>query len=153
MAQYAFTVNGKRHSVEALSDTPLLWLLRDNLGLTGTKFGCGVGMCGACSILEGSNAVRSCMITAAQAQGNSFTTIEGLSPDGTHACQSAWIEEDVAQCGYCQPGMIITAAALLSKHPSPSDNQIEEAMAANLCRCGTYQRIRSAVQRAARRTA
>ena len=149
--KFDLTVNGKHHTVEAAPDTPLLWLLRDQLNLTGTKFGCGVGLCGACTVHEGTEAVRCCTLTAEQAQGKSFTTIEGLSPDATHACQQAWLEEDVAQCGYCQPGMIMTAASLLARNPSPTDAEIDEAMSANLCRCGTYPRIRRAVRRAARR--
>jgi isoquinoline 1-oxidoreductase subunit alpha len=134
--------------VEVDDDTPLLWILRDALGLTGTKFGCGVGVCGACTVLENGEAIRSCQITASQASGRSFATIEGLSPDGSHPCQTAWLEEDVAQCGFCQPGMIMTACALLKKHPGPTDAQIDEVMSDSVCRCGTYPRMRKAIRRA-----
>jgi isoquinoline 1-oxidoreductase subunit alpha len=142
------TINGANRMVEVDDDTPLLWILRDALGLTGTKFGCGVGVCGACTVLENGEAIRSCQITASQASGRSFTTIEGLSPDGSHPCQTAWLEEDVAQCGFCQPGMIMTACALLKKHPVPTDAQIDEVMSDSVCRCGTYPRMRKAIRRA-----
>jgi isoquinoline 1-oxidoreductase subunit alpha len=140
------TINGVRHSIDADPDMPLLWILRDRLGLTGTKFGCGVGICGSCTILRGKEAVRACQITASEAAGGSFTTIEGLSSDGSHPCQRAWIEEDVAQCGYCQPGMIMTACALLKRVANPTDAQIDEALENNVCRCGSYPRIRNAVK-------
>ena len=131
------------------SETPLLWILRDTLGLTGTKFGCGVGVCGACTVLENGEAVRACQIAASSAAGRSFTTIEGLSTDGTHPCQKAWLAEDVAQCGFCQPGMIMTACALLKKHPQPTDAEIDVTMSDLVCRCGTYPRMRKAIHRAA----
>lgn len=153
MRKIKITVNGRSYEVQGSPDTPLLWILRDELQLTGTKFGCGMGICGACTVHQGGEAVRSCVISLADAEGKSFTTIEGLSSDGNHPCQRAWIEEDVAQCGYCQPGMIMTAAALLARRASPSDREIDAAMAENLCRCGTYLRIRKAVRRAAGRTA
>lgn len=152
MRKFKITVNGKTYEVQGSPDTPLLWILRDELQLTGTKFGCGMGICGACTVHQGGEAVRSCVVSLADADGKSFTTIEGLSSDGNHPCQRAWIEEDVAQCGYCQPGMIMTAAALLARRASPSDREIDAAMAENLCRCGTYLRIRKAVRRAAGRT-
>lgn len=153
MRKFKITVNGKTYEVQGSPDTPLLWILRDELQLTGTKFGCGMGICGACTVHQGGEGVRSCVISVADADGKSFTTIEGLSSDGNHPCQRAWIEEDVAQCGYCQPGMIMTAAALLARRAAPSDREIDAAMAENLCRCGTYLRIRKAVRRAAGRTA
>jgi aerobic-type carbon monoxide dehydrogenase small subunit (CoxS/CutS family) len=143
------TVNGTRRVVEADDDTPLLWVLRDVLGLTGTKFGCGVGVCGACTVLENGEAVRSCQITCSAAAGRSFITIEGLSPGGDHPCQQAWLKEDVAQCGYCQAGMILTACALLKSKPNPSDVEIDEIMSNSVCRCGTYPRMRKAIRRAA----
>lgn len=150
MARFSFTVNGKTRSVDADPDMPLLWVLRDLLNLTGTKYGCGVGVCGACTVHENGTAVRSCQISLSSAAGKSFTTIEGLSADGTHPCQRAWIEEDVAQCGYCQPGMIMTAAALLRHSPNPTPTQIDGAMSNSVCRCGTYNRMKRAIQRAAR---
>jgi isoquinoline 1-oxidoreductase alpha subunit len=144
------TVNATRQSFAGDPETPLLWVLRDHLALTGTKFGCGVGVCGACTVLSLGRAVRSCQIPIRDALGQSFTTIEGLSPDGSHPCQRAWIEEDVAQCGYCQPAMILTAAALLGARAEPTDAEIDEAMSGLLCRCGTYPRIRRAIHAAAR---
>lgn len=129
----------------------MLWVLRDLLNLTGTKYGCGVGVCGACTIHENDVAVRSCQIPVSAAAGKSFTTIEGLSADGSHPCQRAWLEEDVAQCGYCQPGMIMTAAALLRHTPNPTSTQIDEAMSNSVCRCGTYNRMKRAIERAARK--
>ena len=149
MANFTLTINGQLHRVDADAQMPLLWVLRDLLDMTGTKFGCGVGVCGACTIHEGDAAVRACQISIEQAQGKSFTTIEGLSADGAHPCQRAWIEEDVAQCGYCQPGMIMTAAALLKTHANPSDAEIDVAMSNSVCRCGTYVRMRRAIHRAA----
>lgn len=143
------TVNGRSHSVEADPDTPLLWILRDQLGLTGTKYGCGVGACGACTVLLGEMAVRSCQLPLSAAAGKSFTTIEGLSEQGTHPCQLAWVEEDVAQCGYCQAGMLMTTCALLKANPHPSDADIDSALDQHVCRCGTYARVRRAIQRAA----
>jgi isoquinoline 1-oxidoreductase alpha subunit len=150
MQKTEITVNGAKHLVQIDDDTPLLWILRDTVGLTGTKFGCGVGVCGACTILENGQAVRSCQIPCSAAAGRSFITIEGLSPDGTHPCQRAWIEEDVAQCGYCQPGMIMAACGLLKSKPEPSDADIDETMSDLVCRCGTYPRMRKAIHRASR---
>ena len=142
-------VNGKQHEVDAEADTPLLWVLRDELNLTGTKFGCGIGLCGACTVLLDGAPMRTCVLTAAAAAGKSITTIEGLSKDRSHPVQQAWIAESVPQCGYCQSGMILTAVALLEKTPHPSDADIAAAMT-NICRCGTYNRIRKAIHRAAR---
>jgi isoquinoline 1-oxidoreductase subunit alpha len=149
MSALHLTVNGQRREVEVDGEMPLLWLLRDSLGLTGTKFGCGIGVCGSCTVLEDGKALRSCQIAAQDAAGRSFTTIEGLSPDANHPCQRAWMEEDVAQCGFCQPGMILNACALLQEHPNPSDEMIDEVMSASVCRCGTYPRMRKAIHRAA----
>jgi isoquinoline 1-oxidoreductase alpha subunit len=149
VATFQLTVNGRVRSLEADPAMPLLWVLRDRLSLLGTKYGCGVGLCGACTVLENGQAVRSCTLTIAEAAGRSYTTIEGLLPDGQHPCQRAWIEEDVAQCGYCQPGMIMEAAALLRTRPHPSDREIDDALATHVCRCGTYNRLRRAVRRAA----
>src|SRR4051812_26716430 len=133
------TVNGRRRTADVDSDTPLLWILRDTFALTGTKYGCGAGICGACTVLQGASAVRSCQITAAEAEGKSFTTIEGLGgAKELHPCQRAWLEEDVAQCGYCQPGMIVEAAALLRTTPHPTAAQVDDAMGGHVCRCGTY---------------
>jgi isoquinoline 1-oxidoreductase alpha subunit len=150
MATFTLTVNGRKHSVTGPPDMPLLWVLRDLLQMTGAKYGCGVGVCGACTIHQGEIAVRACQIPISEADGRSYTTIEGLSATGDHPCQKAWIEEDVAQCGYCQPGMIMTAAALLQKNPNPTDAEIDAAMSNSVCRCGTYQRMRRAIHRAAR---
>ena len=150
MANIRLTLNGRNVSVDAEPDMPLLWLLRDTLGLTGTKFGCGAGICGACTILQGDKAVRACQVTAAAAHGQRFTTIEGLSTDGSHPCQRAWLEEDVAQCGFCQAGMIMSACALLKRKPKPTDADIDDALRDSVCRCGTYVRIRKAVHTAAR---
>jgi isoquinoline 1-oxidoreductase alpha subunit len=149
MDSITLRVNGRDHQVTAAPDTPLLWVLRDTLDLTGTKFGCGVGMCGACTVHLDGDAVRSCVTPLSQAAGKQITTIEGLSPDSSHPVQLAWITEDVPQCGYCQSGQIMQAAALLKKTPHPSENEVIEAMNGNLCRCGTYQRIRRAIERAA----
>jgi isoquinoline 1-oxidoreductase subunit alpha len=145
-----FDVNGKRHDVDVSPDMPLLWVLRETIGLTGTKFGCGLGQCGACTVHVDGTATRSCTTQAAAAAGKKITTIEGLSPTSSHPLQRAWIEEQVPQCGYCQSGQIMSAAALLAKTPKPTEAQIDAAMAGNICRCGTYQRIRRAIQRAAR---
>ena len=142
-------VNGKRHQVDVSPDVPLLWVLRENLGLTGTKFGCGIAQCGACTVHIDGQPIRSCITPAAAVQGKKITTIEGLSPNGSHPIQQAWIAEDVPQCGYCQSGQIMSAAALLSAKPKPSDADIDTAMSGNICRCGTYQRIRRAIHRAA----
>jgi aerobic-type carbon monoxide dehydrogenase small subunit (CoxS/CutS family) len=144
-----FKVNGQDYTVDASPDTPLLWVLRDTLGLTGTKYGCGQGLCGACTVHLNGQAVRSCVTPVSAADGSEILTIEGLSPDGTHPLQQAWIEESVTQCGYCQPGQIMTAAALLAENPTPTDDDIDHALAGNLCRCGTYPRIRRAIHRAA----
>jgi aerobic-type carbon monoxide dehydrogenase small subunit (CoxS/CutS family) len=149
MAKSNFHVNEVPRNFDGDPDTPLLWILRDHLGLTGTKFGCGVGVCGACTVHERGRAVRSCQVPAREAAGRSFTTIEGLSKDGRHPCQRAWIEEDVAQCGYCQPGMIMAASALLSEKPSPTDGDIDAVMSGLVCRCGTYTRMRKAIHLAA----
>jgi isoquinoline 1-oxidoreductase subunit alpha len=153
MPPVTLVVNGTRRRVDLPGDTPLLWVLRDSLGLTGAKYGCGAGHCGACTVHLDDVAVRSCAIPVARAAGKRITTIEGLSPDGSHPVQRAWMAEDVAQCGYCQAGQIMAAAALLRSNPRPSDEQIDGAMSGNLCRCGTYQRIRAAIHRAAGRQA
>jgi isoquinoline 1-oxidoreductase subunit alpha len=145
-----FDVNGKRYDVDVSPDMPLLWVLRETIGLTGTKFGCGLGQCGACTVHLDGAATRSCLTAASAAAGNKITTIEGLSPTSNHPLQRAWIEEQVPQCGYCQSGQIMSAAALLAKTPKPTDAQIDAAMAGNICRCGTYQRIRRAIHRASR---
>ena len=149
MPEYIITVNGQAVTVNADASMPLLWVLRDTLGLTGTKYGCGQGLCGACTVHLNGQAVRSCVTPVSAADGSEILTIEGLSPDGTHPLQQAWIEESVTQCGYCQPGQIMTAAALLAENPTPTDDDIDHAMAGNLCRCGTYPRIRRAIHRAA----
>lgn len=149
MASFSITVNGERHTVDVAADTPLLWVLRDVLDLTGTKYGCGMALCGACTVHLDGNAVRACVTPIASVAGQRITTIEGLSPDGSHPLQQAWIEEDVPQCGYCQPGQIMQAAALLSRNPDPTDEDIDAALAGNICRCGTYPRIRRAIHRAA----
>jgi aerobic-type carbon monoxide dehydrogenase small subunit (CoxS/CutS family) len=142
-------VNGKRQTVTAAPDTPLLWVLRDVLGLTGTKFGCGIAQCGACTVHLDGAAVRSCSVPLSAAAGKRVTTIEGLSPNRSHALQRAWLELDVPQCGYCQSGQLMSAAALLARTPAPSDADIDAAMSGNICRCGTYQRIRAAIHLAA----
>ena len=143
------TVNGKPYTVNAPADTPLLWVIREHLQLTGTKFGCGVAQCGACTVHLDGSPVRSCQIPLSVAAGKKITTIEGLHPQGQHPLQVAWIAEQVPQCGYCQSGQIMTAAALLAKTPKPTDAQIDTAMQGNICRCGTYQRIHRAIKRAA----
>jgi isoquinoline 1-oxidoreductase subunit alpha len=142
-------INGRNMSVEAANDTPLLWVIREQLQMTGTKFGCGAGLCGACTVHVNGEAVRSCQTSVSDAVGKKITTIEGLSADGSHPVQQAWMEEDVPQCGYCQSGQIMSAVALLSKKPNPTDADIDDAMSGNICRCGTYQRIRKAIHRAA----
>ena len=147
---FKLVVNGKPATVDVPSDMPLLWVLRDVLNLRGTKYGCGIGMCGACTVHVGGRAVRSCMTNVSSAANQRITTIEGLSPDGRHPLQLAWQEIDVPQCGYCQAGQIMTAAALLAKNKKPTEQEIDRAMEDNLCRCGTYLRIRQAIQQAAR---
>ena len=144
-----FVVNGKAIDSAAAPDTPLLWVLREDLGLTGTKFGCGIGQCGACTVHVDGTAAKSCQLPVSAVEGMTITTIEGLSDDSTHPLQVAWIEEQVPQCGYCQSGQIMAAAALLAGTPKPTDADIDAAMSGNICRCGTYQRIRKAVHRAA----
>jgi isoquinoline 1-oxidoreductase subunit alpha len=144
----AVTINGKRHELDIEPETPLLWVLRDELGLTGTKYGCGIAECGACTVHLNGEAVRSCQVQISDADGATVTTIEGLSPDGSHPVQRAWIEQDVPQCGYCQSGQIMAAVALLKVKPDPTDADIDETVT-NICRCGTYQRIRAAIHRAA----
>jgi len=149
MPSYQLTVNGRVRTVDAEADTPLLWILRDTLGLTGTKFGCGQGVCGSCTVHLDGQAVKSCQTSLKEAAGHAVITVEGLSKDGSHPVQQAWLAEDVAQCGYCQPGMIMSAAALLKHKPHPTDTDIDEAFADHVCRCGTYPRVRKAVKRAA----
>jgi isoquinoline 1-oxidoreductase subunit alpha len=149
MADFTLRVNGSDTKVSVPPETPLLWVLRDTLALTGTKFGCGAGLCGACTVHVEGAAIRSCSTPVSQVAGKSITTIEGLEANGLHVLQQAWIAEEVPQCGYCQTGQIMTAAALLAKTPNPSDEEITRAMNGNLCRCGTYERIRKAIHRAA----
>jgi isoquinoline 1-oxidoreductase subunit alpha len=143
------TVNGAQQNIDAAPDTPLLWVLRDHLSLTGTKYGCGMALCGACTVHVDGVAVRACVLPLQAAEGKTVTTIEGLAKDRSHAVQRAWVEMDVPQCGYCQSGQIMSAAALLRSNPSPSDAEIDAALSGNICRCGTYVRIRTAVHRAA----
>jgi isoquinoline 1-oxidoreductase alpha subunit len=149
MAAIKFRLNGQPQTADVTPEMPLLWYLRDNLGMTGTKFGCGMALCGACTVHIEGQAVRSCITTVASLAGKNVTTIEGLSADSTHPVQRAWTEMDVPQCGYCQSGQIMAAAALLSKKGKPSDGDIDEFMRGNICRCGTYQDIRAAIHRAA----
>jgi len=151
MARIKLNVNGENHVVEVLNDTPLLWVLRDKLNLTGTKYACGIGACGACAVLADGEPIRSCVIPAIELENKAIITIEGLSADSSHALQQAWIELQVPQCGYCQSGQILTAAALLEKNPNPSDADINTAMSQVLCRCGTYQRVRAGIHLAAKR--
>jgi isoquinoline 1-oxidoreductase alpha subunit len=150
MIPLTLRVNGRERRVDVSPDTPLLWVLRDHLGLTGTKYGCGIAECGACTVHVDGRPELSCQVSVSSAVGHEITTIEGLSANLDHPVQRAWIEEDVPQCGYCQSGQIMTAAALLAESPSPEEAEIDRAMSAVLCRCGTYQRIRAAVRRAAR---
>lgn len=150
MSMYNLKINGKTHSVEADSDTPLLWILRDQLDLLGTKYGCGIGQCGSCTVHVNGNPLRSCMLQVSQLQGMDIVTIEGLSTDGDHPVQKAWLEHDVPQCGYCQSGQIMTAAALLKNNPKPTDEDIDAAMEGNICRCGTYVRIKQAIKTASK---
>lgn len=145
----ALEVNGQAHQLEIPADTPLLWVLRDSLGLTGTKYGCGVAVCGACTVLLDGEPIRACVTPVSRVSGKKLMTIEGLSPDSSHPVQRAWVSEEVPQCGYCQSGQIMAAVALLEKTPLPSDADINQAMGGMLCRCGTYQRIRRAIHRAA----
>src|SRR5258707_11499655 len=147
MADFSLRVNGSEKKVSVSPETTLLWVLRDTLELTGTKFGCGAGFCGACTVHVEGEAIRSCSTPVSQVNGKNVTTIEGLSTNGLHVLQQAWIAEEVPQCGYCQTGQIMTAAALLTKTPNPTDDQITQAMNGNLCRCGTYERIRNAIHR------
>lgn len=149
MSVFDLQINQKSYSVEADASMPLLWVLRDLLGLTGTKFSCGAGLCGSCTVLVDDTPMRSCVTPVSQVTGKIITTIEGLSEDATHPVQKAWLDERVSQCGYCQPGQIMNAVALLKKTPKPTDADINAAMGDVLCRCGTYQRIRAAIQRAA----
>jgi len=145
----SFNVNGKRHDLDVSPDAPLLWVLRDTLGLTGTKFGCGMAQCGSCTVHVDGNPIRSCSTPVSSVAGKNVKTIEGLSSDSSHPLQKAWIAEQVPQCGYCQSGQIMAAAALLENNRRPSDRDIDAAMEGNICRCGTYQRIRRAIHRAA----
>ena len=149
MAAQAIWVNGRAREVDVAPETPLLWVLRDTLGLTGTKFGCGIGACGACTVHVDGEPTRACLLPVSALGARKVMTIEGLSPDGRHPLQRAWAEEDVPQCGYCQAGQIMSAAALLARTPAPTDTDIDRAMSGNICRCGTYQRIRRAIHRAA----
>ncbi len=149
MAALTLTINGRRETVDVAPETPLLWVLRDTVGLTGTKFGCGMAQCGACTVHVEGAAVRSCTTPVSRVVDKRVTTIEGLSNDASHPVQKAWIELDVPQCGYCQSGQIMSAAALLAKNPRPTDADIDTAMSGNICRCGTYQRIRAAIHKAA----
>jgi isoquinoline 1-oxidoreductase alpha subunit len=144
----SFRINGRAVTVDAAEDTPLLWVIRDDIGLTGTKFGCGIGMCGACTVHVGGRATRSCITPLGAVEGAAVTTIEGLDPAGRHPVQKAWVELQVPQCGYCQSGQIMQAAALLADFPEPTDQDIDAVMAGNLCRCMTYPRIRAAIKRA-----
>ena len=148
MPVYELTINDKLFSVDVPADMPLLWIIRDEIGLTGTKYGCGVGSCGSCTVLVNGEPVFSCQYVASLATGKKITTIEGLDPEGQHPVQKAWTEVNVPQCGYCQPGQMLTAAALLKKHPHPTDEQVNEEMQKVVCRCGTYYRIRRAIHKA-----
>ena len=150
MAEYTITVNGQKKTVDVLPDTPLLWVLRDSLGLTATKFGCGVSDCGACTVLIDGKAKRSCQVAVSDVEAKKVTTLEGLSTDGSHPVQKAWLEEDVPQCGYCQSGQIMSAVSLLRAKPNPTDADIDNAMDGNICRCGTYERVKKAIKRAAK---
>lgn len=150
MATINLNINDKKQVVDVDPKTPLLWVLRDHLNLVGTKFGCGIAQCGACTVLMDGNAVRSCSLPVSSVANKAITTIEGISEKGDHPVQTAWLEHDVPQCGYCQAGQIMTAVALLKKTPNPSDEQIETAMNGNLCRCGTYLRIKAAIKTAAK---
>ena len=153
MTKYQLTVNGKSMDLEAMPDTPLLWLLRDQLGLTGTKYGCGIAQCGACTVHIDGVAMRSCIIPVSKLEGKAITTIEGVGADQLHPVQTAWMEEDVPQCGFCQSGQIMSAIALLNDNPNPTDDDIDASMQGNICRCGTYVRIRRAIKKAAKNPA
>ena len=150
MAKYSLKINGKAQQVDADPSTPMLWVLRDHLNMPGTKFGCGMAQCGACTVHLDGNAVRSCSFPVSAVGKSAITTIEGLSVDGTHPVQKAWLEHDVAQCGYCQGGQIMSAAALLKTNPKPTEAEIDDAMSGNICRCGTYLRIKEAIKTAAK---
>jgi isoquinoline 1-oxidoreductase alpha subunit len=152
MAQYTLKINGRSYKADVEPDTPLLWVLRDHLGLVGTKYGCGIATCGACTVHVNGEASRSCVLPVSSVATSKITTIEGLSATGDHPVQKAWEETDVPQCGYCQAGQIMTAAALLKRNPKPTKDEIDATMSGNLCRCGTYHRIRQAVQLAATKT-
>jgi aerobic-type carbon monoxide dehydrogenase small subunit (CoxS/CutS family) len=149
MATFSLKINGKTQQVDVAPDTPVLWVLRDHVKLVGTKYGCGVAQCGACTVHLGDVAVRSCSLPVSAVGNQAITTIEGLSDDGDHPVQKAWLEHDVAQCGYCQAGQLMSAAALLKKSPKPTDGEIESAMSGNICRCATYLRIKAAIKTAA----
>lgn len=153
MAQFNLKVNGKRHKVDVDPDTPILWVLRDHLDLVGTKFGCGIAQCGACTIQVDGDAIHSCSLPVSKVGDKSITTIEGLSEKADHAVQEAWIEHDVSQCGYCQAGQIMNAAALLEQNSNPTDEEIDDAMNGNICRCGTYIRIKAAIKTASSKMA
>lgn len=148
MPMFSLHINGKEYTADVAADTPLLWVLRDHLGLPGTKYGCGIAQCGACTVHLNGNPVRSCVLPVSAVKDSAVTTIEGLSENGDHPIQVAWDETDVAQCGYCQAGQMMTAAALLKRNPKPSLQQIDDAMQGNICRCGSYHRIRLAIQSA-----
>jgi isoquinoline 1-oxidoreductase subunit alpha len=152
MPLFKLTINGKKYQADVEPDTPLLWVLRDNLGLVGTKYGCGIAQCGACTVHINGTATRSCVLPVSSAASSKITTIEGLSQNGDHPVQQAWDEVDVPQCGYCQSGQIMTAVAFLKQNPKPSDSEIEAAMTGNICRCGTYHRIKEAVKLASIKT-
>lgn len=152
MSQVTLNINGEEHTLEVTPELPLLWALRDILNMTGTKYGCGIGLCGSCTVLIDGEATRSCTLPATAVEGMQITTIEGLAPDGDHPVQRAWNEEDVAQCGYCQGGQVLAATALLNGNPDPDDTAIDNALGGNICRCGTYPRIRKAVKLAAKYT-
>jgi isoquinoline 1-oxidoreductase subunit alpha len=152
MARFTLEINDRQQIVDADPEMPLLWVLRDLLNMTGTKYGCGIGLCGACTVHMDGAAIRSCQTSLASASGRRIVTIEGLASNGLHPVQEAWIAEQVPQCGYCQPGQIMSAAALLARNPHPADSDVDQAMAGNLCRCATYFRIRNAIRRAALET-
>lgn len=150
MAKFNLNINGEKQVVDVDPQTPMLWVLREHLNLVGTKYGCGIAQCGACTVMVNGNAMRSCQLPVSGAEGQEIVTIEGLSENGDHPLQQAWLEHDVPQCGYCQAGQIMTAASLLKRNPDPSEEEIENAMNGNICRCGTYTRIKAAVKTAAK---